>query len=140
MQKRAGYTYFTKIDLSMFFYTMQLDEESKELCMIVTLFGKFQYCRMPMGIKIAPDEAQAVIEQILHGMGIDAYMDDVGIFSNGTFEDHMKLVGHFLKRLEDNGMKVNPLKCEWGVKETDFLGHWITPEGVRPWKKRWRQY
>eukprot|EP00957_Ditylum_brightwellii_P029896 2262007-Ditylum_brightwellii.AAC.1 len=108
---------------------MQLDEESKELCTIVTPFGKFQYCRMPMGVKIAPDEVQAVIEEILHGMGIDAYMDDVGIFSNGTFEDHMKLVGMVLKHLEDNGMKINPLKCKWGVKETDFLGHWITPEG-----------
>eukprot|EP00957_Ditylum_brightwellii_P128271 9783356-Ditylum_brightwellii.AAC.1 len=93
---------------------MQLDEESKELCTIVTPFGKFQYCRMPMRVKITPDEAQAVIEEILHGMGIDAYMDDVGIFSNRTFEDHMELVGKVLKCLEDNGMKVNPLKCEWG--------------------------
>eukprot|EP00957_Ditylum_brightwellii_P050583 3836143-Ditylum_brightwellii.AAC.1 len=65
IQKRADYTYFTKIDLSMFFYTMQLDTESKELCTTVIPFGKFQYCTMPMGVKIAPDEAQAVIEEIL---------------------------------------------------------------------------
>eukprot|EP00957_Ditylum_brightwellii_P154350 11745640-Ditylum_brightwellii.AAC.1 len=129
MQKRAGYTYFTKIDLSVFFYTMLLDEKSKELCTIVTPFGKFQYYRMPMGLKIAPDEAQAVIDKILQGMDIDAYIDDVGIFSNGTFEGHMKLVGKVLKLLENNGMKVNPLKRERKVKETDFLGHWITPEG-----------
>eukprot|EP00957_Ditylum_brightwellii_P199400 15198811-Ditylum_brightwellii.AAC.1 len=77
-----------------------------------------------MGIKIAPDKAQAVIEEILHGMNIDSYMDGVGIFPNGTFEDHMQLLGKVLKRLEDNNMKVNPLKCEWGVHEADFLGHW----------------
>eukprot|EP00957_Ditylum_brightwellii_P077577 5895143-Ditylum_brightwellii.AAC.1 len=103
---------------------MQLDEASKELCTIVTPFAKFQYCRMPMGFKIAPDEAQAVIEEILCGMDIGAYMDDVGIFPIGTFKDHMQLVGKVLKYLEDNNMKVNPLKCEWGVHEMDFLGHW----------------
>eukprot|EP00957_Ditylum_brightwellii_P013093 989579-Ditylum_brightwellii.AAC.1 len=98
--------------------------QSEELCTIVTPFVKFQYCRMTMGTKIAPDKAHIVIEEILHGMDIDAYMDDVGIFSNGTVEDHMQLVGKVLKHLKDNKMKVNPLKCEWGVHEMDFLGHW----------------
>eukprot|EP00957_Ditylum_brightwellii_P166089 12645326-Ditylum_brightwellii.AAC.1 len=89
-----------------------------------------------MGIKIAPDKAQAVIEEILCGMDVDAYIDDVGIFSNGIFEDHMQLVGKVLKHLEDNSMKVNLLNCEWGVYETDLLGHWVTPESVKPWKKK----
>eukprot|EP00957_Ditylum_brightwellii_P150238 11441150-Ditylum_brightwellii.AAC.1 len=65
IHKRSGLDWFTKIDLSMFFYTLELEEESQCLCTIVTPFGKFQYCCLPMGIKMAPDEAQAIIEEIL---------------------------------------------------------------------------
>ena len=27
-------------------------------------------------------------------------------------------------------------QCEWGIQETIFLGHWLAPEGVKPWCKK----
>ena len=92
-----------------------------------------------MGIKVSPDIAQQHITQMLDGLlgpDVVVYIDDKGIWTDGDYDEHIDLVDKVLERLAANEMKCNPLKCDWAVKETDFLRYWMTPECVKPMAKK----
>ena len=137
MQRRNGFKFITKIDLSMGFYTFQLDEVAQNYCVISTPFGLYKYLRLPMGLSISPDIFQSVMHPLFQDLEeVECFIDDIGVFTNGNFMEHLKVVERVLERLEGSEFTVNAAKCEWACEETDYLGFLITRDGIKPMAKK----
>jgi hypothetical protein len=92
--KHYGYKIFTKINVSMQYYTFELEVESQNLSTIITSFCKYKYLRLLLGLKCSTDIAQAIMENVLSGIeDADVFIDDVGAFSN-DWNHHINLFSH----------------------------------------------
>ena len=59
------------------------------------------------------------------------YLDNILITSSSP-EEHCKHLCTLFQCLSDNGLLLNPAKCEFSKEEIDFLGYHISASGTRP--------
>jgi hypothetical protein len=100
-----GFTFALALDLNMGHYHIKLDADAQKLCTIVFPWhmGKYNYKRLPMDIKIAPDVFQNVMSKLVHDMEyVKTYLDDLLILTNNSFKDHLLNLEMVLARLPTN--------------------------------------
>jgi len=82
---------------------------------------------------------QAMMNELLRDLTntgkVAVFIDDV-IVGTETEEGHDELVVEVIKRLEENDLYIKPEKCKWKVKEVNFLGVVIGPEGIKMEKEK----
>lgn len=126
--------YFTTLDLAQGFHQIELDSESIEKTAFTVNNGHYEYLRMPFGLKNAPATFQRMMDEVLKDYLYKfcfVYMDDVVIFSK-SLQEHLLHIRQIFSRLKEVNLKVQLDKSEFLCKEVAFLGHVITPEGIKP--------
>ena len=72
------------------------------------------------------------MDEVLRGLSFAyCYLDDILIASRSE-KEHWQHLRQVLARLRDYGLTLNVDKCQFGVGELKFLGHWVTAEGIKP--------
>ena len=90
-----------------------------------------------MGLCNSPDIFQEKMSELFYGLDyVRAYIDDLLIISNGTYEDHLNKLDKVLQKLQKAGLKVNANKSFFAKTELEYLGYWITREGIMPVPKK----
>jgi hypothetical protein len=130
--KLHGGEKFTKLDMSRTYNQIELDEDSQNLCVINTHKGLRKYTRLMFGVAPAPMHFQRRMDQILSGCkGAGWYIDDI-IVTGRNDKEHLANLNAVLKRLADNGARLNESKCEFLKDSLEFLGHVIDKNGICP--------
>ena len=65
-----------------------------------------------------------------------AYLDDLLVINKGDWNDHLTKLEPVLQKLAMAGLKVNAVKSFFGRTECEYLGFWVTRDGVRPLVKK----
>jgi len=94
--------------------------------------GIFWYKVMPFGLKNAKATYQMTMQTILEDMlnkMVECYVDDLVVKSKKRLV-HLQDLGQIIKRLRKCQLKMNPLKCAFGVMSGKFLGFVVRHRGI----------
>ena len=87
---------------------------------------------MPFGLKNSAQTFQRLMDSVTSQLkGVFVYIDDVLVASESEQHHEHDLVQLF-RALKKFGLVLNTSKCEFGVREIEFLGHQVSAQGIRP--------
>lgn len=134
LDKLGKAQYFTAIDLAKGYHQILVAEEDIEKTAFVAPDGLYEFLRMPFGLKNAPATFQRLINEILRdciNVICVVYLDDILVYST-TLSEHLKSLEKIFKILSNHNLKIQANKCSFMQKDTKFLGHILTKDGIKP--------
>jgi putative transposase len=90
-----------------------------------------------MGLCNSPDVFQECMYKIFSDLEyIHVYIDDLLVTSCSTFKEHLQRLELVFSRLSKAGLKINTNKSHFAVSDIEYLGYWITRNGIQPVPKK----
>ena len=128
----AGNAMFSFMDGFSGYNQIMMAPKDAEKITFKTPMGNFYYTVMPFGLKNASATYQRVMTVIFHNImyqELEDYVDDIVVKSKRR-EEHLCLLKRVFERCRAFKLRMNPLKCAFGVSSGKFLGFLVHSRGI----------
>ncbi|KAI3811474.1 hypothetical protein L1987_21198 [Smallanthus sonchifolius] len=127
-----GASIFSKIDLRSGYHQLRVKEEDIPKTAFRTRYGHYEFVVMPFGLTNAPAVFMDLMNRVCRpylDKFVIVFIDDILIYSKSKqeHEEHLRLVLDLLKQEQ---LYAKFSKCEFWLKEVQFLGHVINEAGI----------
>lgn len=126
-------SFITLIDLRSGYWQVPVRMEDRDKTTFTTTSGLYRFLRMPFGLKNAPATFQRMMDRfrrMLPEVIILVYLDDIIIISE-SFEKHLIDLDKTLGLMVKYKLRAKRSKCKFVCSHVKYLGHIISPEGIR---------
>ncbi|GKB97015.1 putative reverse transcriptase domain-containing protein, partial [Tanacetum coccineum] len=120
------------IDLRSRYHQLRVHEDDIPKTAFRTRYGHFEFTVMPFGLTNAPTVFMDLMNRVCRpylDKFVIVFIDDILIYSK-TKEEHEKHLGLILELLKKEKLYAKFSKCEFCLREVQFLGHVINENGL----------
>ena len=128
----TGSTMFSFMDGFSGYNQIRMVLKDAEKTTFRTPMGNFYYTVMPFRLKNAGATYQRAMTAIFHNMmhqELEDYVDDIVVKSKRR-EEHFYVLKRVFERYKSFKLRMNPLKCAFGVSSEKFLGFLVHSRGI----------
>ena len=114
------------------YHQIPMHSPDAEKTSFITPHGLYCYNVMPFGLKNVRATYQMLVTKMFRpflGSTMEVYIDDMLVKSKQR-SDHAMHLQQTFDLLRKYDMKLNPLKCAFGVSADRFLGFMVTQTGI----------
>ncbi|KAI0520109.1 hypothetical protein KFK09_007577 [Dendrobium nobile] len=123
---------FSFMDGSSGYNQIKMDPDDEKHTSFQTPIGIYCYKVMPFGLKNAGATYQRAMTRIFYDLihkHVECYVDDLVVKSKNQHE-HVNDLKIVFERIRKFNLKMNPLKCAFGVSSGKFLGFIVRHRGI----------
>ncbi|XP_076036521.1 uncharacterized protein LOC143022265 [Oratosquilla oratoria] len=130
------HTYKTTADAHWGFHQVKLQEASRRLTTFITPWGRYRYCRTPMGHCAAPDAYTRRYDDAIAGIPRKFKCVDDTLLYDASVEDAFWHTYDFLETCAMKGVTLKTEKFRFCRRQVDFVGFHVGWDAYKPTEER----
>ena len=128
----SQWAWSSKIDLRSGYHQMRVCEEDIQKTAFQTRYGNYEFVVMPFGLTNAPAAFMDLMNRVYRPMldrSVIVFIDDILVYSK-TREQREQHLREVLETLRTEKLYAKFSKCEFWLREVQFLGHLVNQNGI----------